>query len=183
MCFSTLSTCSHLMVHILFNFNKFLKNIFFKSCNEDKANGSMRKCNFFIVTRMGKNQKMMALRMRVMMWTMNLANLRLDLSLLATWLRGLYVGSDWLGVWGRNFWQRWWETLGDSHCAWPNVHLLFLLAWERLAWKAFCFYSSWVEALVPMTVLLKFQPHVAPFKIIQATTYHINHHTWPESPS
>jgi len=61
MCFSTLSTCSHLMIHILFNFNKLLKNIFFKSRNEDKANGSMRKCNFFIVTRMGKNQKMMAL--------------------------------------------------------------------------------------------------------------------------
>lgn len=84
------------MIHILFNFNKFLKNIFFKSRNEDKANGSMRKCNFFIITGMGKIQKMMALRMRVMMWIMNLANSRLDLSLLATWGRGLYVGTDWL---------------------------------------------------------------------------------------
>nr|POF15072.1 peroxisome biogenesis protein 16 [Quercus suber] len=50
----------------------------------------------FVKFWMGKNQKMMALRMRVMMWIMNLANSRLDLSLLATWGRGLYVGSDWL---------------------------------------------------------------------------------------
>ena len=129
MCFSTLSTCSHLMVHILFNFNKFLKNIFFKSHNEDKANGSMRKCNFFIVTRMGKNRKMMALRMRVMMWIMNLANLRLDLSLLATWLRGLYVGSDWLAFEEEIF------DKGDE----KHSETLIVLGHMCI------FYSSWLE--------------------------------------